>query len=675
MIKTLVELDDFALQAARGLAARQPQCSKTINQLQNQPYPDALDTIPIFHNATGDTDGITIQQLASFIGSGSLTISQSTKFSGLFFNYGYYVGQQLPNTGPIANTNAMNAMCADMAAGFTGLAGGWAWIPQFGYSLNFVNNGYAITDQTRMTALGEGGVGSVPGSPNDFHFTVPGDGLLFTCFGSHTSGGSYFEHLSLLANSPTKGNTAAIFANQWNIRAKNCNIINFPVAFFANGLSSGVEQCTILYKINIGSVDPPSGTGVTTVGAFSQQTVPLPNSVSPNTLQPTQIILSAPQVYAVGPGEMFQTSINNKGGSPGPANIIGIGVGGTGGGPVEHAVVRDFHISDYSFGISYVFNCGNIPGPAGNTGHENQAYAGSSGTKGCVYDSLEIQSYISSLVIMSPGAGANHFGDRFTNCMLQKSGDTTDPSAVVYIDATTNGGGVNNVNDLQFSECTIYNNSQMAVGANCYGVNIFSGSNIKFTGGTISNMGTVITDGSANVAITSANVARVLFTGVNLRQTYPNAKGTNLSAYAVLVTANPSDRVDFVNCNMSTSAAWGTGGPVKVTGSNVVNLFVTNCPGYNDQNFAILSGVTHLPVTGSSAVSANTAGTLTGGANYYGPSLVQFTATGAGVNFKCKGFTIAIPANGSYFAWLNSPNDSISFDVAANVAAFSWIGS
>jgi hypothetical protein len=80
----MVALDDLALQCARDLAASQPRCDYTIAQLPALSPPAALDLVPVYHNATGQTCAVTAQSLVDAINPPALqfsSISQSASIT------------------------------------------------------------------------------------------------------------------------------------------------------------------------------------------------------------------------------------------------------------------------------------------------------------------------------------------------------------------------------------------------------------------------------------------------------------------------------------------------------------------------------------------------------------------------------------------------------------------
>lgn len=121
------------------------------------------------------------------------------------------------------------------------------------------------------------------------------------------------------------------------------------------------------------------------------------------------------------------------------------------------------------------------------------------------------------------------------------------------------------------------------------------------------------------------------------------------------------------NCPMIGQAV-----PVAVTGS-VIELVVTNCVGYNDQNTNIVGNGT---ISTGVAYKAATAGTVLGGTatNYFGPSFIMFTANSSGGTVAINGGTPQTLVDSQIVClYLNSPYDSIEFATHAP-SALQWLG-
>lgn len=93
-------------------------------------------------------------------------------------------------------------------------------------------------------------------------------------------------------------------------------------------------------------------------------------------------------------------------------------------------------------------------------------------------------------------------------------------------------------------------------------------------------------------------------------------------------------------------------------------------PTRHDQNTPIN---TLANISTGTAYSAQNQGS-NGGTNYYGPSLVMFTANSSGGTFQVNGGAAqTLLASQVVTVFLNSPYDTIQFNTNAP-AAFSWTG-
>lgn len=670
----LIALDDFALRSAKELAARQPRMDKTIDQLQNLPTASLADSIPIFHIATGDTLSVTVAELAALIGTGTTIITPQTSFGGLIYNYGNYVFQQLPSVGGAANTNAMNQMLAVMNG--TTPVGGEVWIPQTSYAVNFNSGGFAVADQTVMRALGTGGRQGGSSGADAYHFSAGADGILFSSTGAHSSGGVQFHNLSINAASPTLTNTTGFLITTWNGTVRGCNIINFPVGVVLGQLSGKCEE-TVMWYAYPHANSAPGGTGVSTLTLTNALSATIATVLIPTITagayvgtQPTMCVIGGNQSGVSGPGEWAQTPQNQSG----PANVVGVGIGNTGknnggfGGTVQHNTITNIHISDFQWGISYCFNPGTIGGFA--TG----GLAGGGQANDII--GVHSQSYGTSVLMMAPTSGSSIFGEKYIGCTFAKGQNSADNSPIVYIDATTNGGNNNNVQDIEFNGCTLFNPSSQSP-VHTHGYLIYSGTDIRIIGGSVSGMGgsgaNIFIGGGSNGIVSSGTPGRILINGTRLGATYPNAQNVNASSYAVYIAGAPTQEVTIENCQMD-----GTFGiqPVFVGPSiSSGTLFITNCTGYNDQNFVIASGGGSAPTTTNQGAYNQTITGPGGSAQstgYFGPSYIYGTNAGSTTVFTLNGSTVTLAANAPYFYYLSSPYDTIQFAQAP--ATFHWIG-
>lgn len=623
--------------------------ANTIFQQSLLPSPDITDVIPIGHQADGKGYSVTLQSIGNVIGGGggfAGVLPINTNATALtIYNYAQYGALQ--TAAAATNTTAMNNMITAINA--ANPIGGWVWIPKYNYSINFASGGYLLPYNTFLWGLGGGGTG-VGGGASSYHFTMTaGDGTLFSAGGgAHSSGGNYFFGLSSIATA-TLTSTCCIYAAGWNPRAMKCNFVNWPVAFFADGLSSGMEQCTVQYNSG------PAGTGTTTVNGTLMPAVSGANIYAGS--QPVMCILSSPQAYVIGPGEYLK-----KNGAS-PANTVGIGIGGNsgdpaGGGVVEHGTIRDIHLSQFQWGISYLWNIGTIQTNLGNFA----AYAGSNGAKFTTVTGVEVDSF-SSAVLMACPFNANIFNEKYVGCLFQRSDGSTDNSAIVYIDPLTSLGNSNSaIFDIEFTNCSVINAQDHST-LNCYGYNIVGGDSIRILGGNVCNMGAT---GGANIVVGGANNVSII--GVRLQPGVPaaiNGVPNSPSQYAVLINGTPGGKCLISDCIMTGYS----GSPISVTGTiNQAVLFVINCPGYNDQNTPI-NTVANIGTAAQQSYNQ----TANSGTSYYGPSYVLYTANAGGGTLKISGgaaFTLAANQTGSFF--LNSPYDSFQFSLAP--AAIQWYG-
>ncbi len=537
------------------------------------------------------------------------------------YNYGSFVG----NYGHIAswNTSKLAIMFSTMNTGQTsGGIGGMAFIPQYNFPVNASSSGLMVPDQCNIVGSGGGGPGE-SSAPDFFHFTIaPPTGAtapsyFFYCADAtgppaigHTCGGKYFRSLAF-EWATTSYADVCIYAGTWNCRAVKCTFTNCPVAFKAVGESSGLEQCTIQYS---GALN---GSGPSGTNAFAA------------------VSLSASQCFAVGPSEFLQPS-QQGGGAPTDTCCISFESG------LEHGIVRDMHISHWSYGITYGISS------TGNINH-------------CMVSNVEFATFGSSYgggtcvhMVPSSTTQGKIYDQKYTSCAFSLGDSSTNTNPLVYIDTNTQGNDT--VNDIQFIGCDAF----QGLG---HGYQINGGSNIQIIGGTSAGNGP---SGGAGIAITGA-CGGCSFIGVNLNTQYPGS-GLQSQKYAFLCSASPNKPILLDGCFME---GYSGSGPVEVTGSPT-SLLIINCPGYNDLSTSILSGTTHLPISG--AVSASNASTITGGTNYYGPSLVIFTnnSNSLGLSFTINGVSQTVPANAFVTCYLASPYDTIQF--GHTLTAFAWVG-
>ncbi|HVN68351.1 MAG TPA: hypothetical protein VMU38_01675 [Candidatus Binatia bacterium] len=523
------------------------------------------------------------------------SIGQDEDFSAMtIFNYTKYVD----SAGGDPNA-ALTNMFAAMAPG-PYATGGTAFIQQRALSRNMLasSTGFSVPDQSNL--IGSGGGGSLVGSPppNDFHHFVidfSGGTIFLSCTGSYTGGGIHFRGLSFKAAMPVPStNDTCIYAATDSCRAVNCVFTDIPTAFYALGDNCTLEQCTITYDTKDGA---------------------------------TAIVIAAAGCGIFGPAEIDQRP--QGGANPGPADCTAVSLEGA-----EQTVIADVHLTDWNIGVDFA-----QLGGAMDTEIRN----------------CEIQCWQSALNISVPSAMPNQIaGVKVTSCMLAKSTQSTDQSAIVLIDPD---GGIGQLSDITLLDCTVFSG---AASANAqYGLEIVGGTNVKILGGTYSNNGSV---GGAGIAITGA-CGDIQILGANLQPSYPwagSVPGSNLNfqQYGLLVTAAPVGTVIVKGCDLTGYDRLLGQQPVNVTVPVAQGLFVENCPGYNDSNTAL-----NLLTPPTSPTAAATCSTP-----YFGPSVVAFSNP-TPVYLTVFGQTVALSFGVIY---LPSPYDEISF--AAAPSSFSWSG-
>ena len=539
------------------------------------------------------------------------------------------------------NSAALTALFTAMAdaTGDSGLGGGMARIPQYNFPVNAFTSleGLALPPQSIIQAQGTGGFNNNIGN---YHFSIhdamePGAFLGDT--GSHTSGGVVLRNLAFQWVSPSYYQDTCLFFGSTNDTAEGCNFTDCPAAINFSGLAGSAVRCTVNYNV-MGS--PPANV--------------------------TAFWINGEQNAILGPSEL-----SGGGGSlTGTSACVGIG-----GSPsaTEHNTIRGVHIFGWNYGIDY---------------SDINATGIGSGTSNDVIDGCKIDCS-NSCINLFPGSGGKIFNQTFANNEMTKSQDSNDGSPIVYIEKSAEGAA-GDIGPTFLVNNVIYSNVTGGTGQvppdahrgmaqhNQYGVQIGTVDYVSILGGQISNCGTKGgSDGTANICI-SGNPNKVIVSNVDLNAQYVGANsgnstgnaGAGPSQYALLISGNP-EVVQVSNCSMEGFA----GNQISVSGTPL-SLIVTNCPGYNDQNTPVASG--HMAgdyPTSTSGNTAATAGALTGGANYYGPSLVIFTVgSGAALSVYVNGVTSSYPANSVGTVFLNSPYDQFYFIGAVAPAHFNWIG-
>ncbi len=480
------------------------------------------------------------------------------------YNYGHYITTASGNNPNTALTNMLNAMTAptSLPYGTTGV-GGTAFIPQGGFSVTSGYEGgspppFAVPDQCNIVASGGGGATDGMHAPSFYHFVIsPPTGAtavtyFLYCSGSHTSGGQYFRDLAFDWGTTSFPDTC-IYANTWNCRAINCTFTDCPAAFNAQGLSCGLEASTVQYSKNYAGPDG-AGPGPAS-GAFAA------------------VVLAGSQCYAVGPAEFIQQPQVPPG--TGPTDTCCISFESS----LEHGVVRDLHISDWSYGITYAI--------------------ASTLISDCMVTNVEFSVYVTCVYMVPSSSNGTIYGQKYTDCVFWLAQNSENVAPLIYC-----FGASGTIDDIQFTGCTLFQSKS-------HGYEFHGVSNVKVIGGTSSGNGP---SGGAGIAITGGG-GPFLFKAVNLDASYPEATNVQSQQYAFFCSGSPTRPVLVDGCSMQN---YTLGSPVSVTGTPT-ELIITNCPGYNDLNTAVS---TVPPMHGIYAAEASIL--ASGSINYYGPLVGDF---------------------------------------------------
>ena len=635
----IVALDDFALQAARGLAARQPRCDNTIPQLPTT-TPVLTDIAVISRPQAipggGFDYGVSLLQLQQLIGGGGgiPNITFNTNFSPLtIYNYGNSV--VTPAAGAAANTSALQTMFNAMQ-GAPGIGGGLAWIPQYNFPVNASSTGGVQVLGTSgggnpggIIVQGLGG-GGQSGSNKAFNFSINDTtvaGTFLTVMGAHTSGGQHFLNLGFQWNAPNSAYfmDTCVSVAAWNTTFQECTFTDCPVAVNFTGLAGSMTRCTINYAASSGFTGPA------------------------NT---TSIIVAGQQTEISGPSEFN----GNTQGTTGACILIGGGTANS-----NHTTLRNLHIYGWNYGLDYQ----DINGTGTGSGAQNS-----------VVDGCHFECFKTCVNVKPLSSSGQIFNQAFSNNLITKGQNSTNGAAIFLIDsnggASTNIDHISLVNNLIYSDVTSAGGHTGVAQSGQYGLQIGTCQTVNITGGQISQVGTVAgSDGTANICI-SGVADSVIATGVNLNAYFygsnggssTGSSGSNSSQYALLVSGDPV-YVQVDNCSMIGFA----GTPVSVTGSPGA-VYVTNCVGYNDQN-TVINLIAN--ITTGVAYEAATQG-ANSGTSYFGPSFVMFTANSSGGTFQVNGGTAqTLLASQVVCLTLVSPYDTIQFNTHAP-SAIMWVG-
>jgi hypothetical protein len=644
MLRSLLDLDKSALQAAVDLAARMPRGDNTVPQLPVETAPLSTDLTILSRPQNvpgGGVDySVSLATLTSFFGSGGgISFAYNSNLTSMtIYNYGQYTGA--PNGTAVQNTTALANMFGAILSAVP--VGGRIWLPAYPYQVNSSPTGLLVPYCVVMEGLGTGGINQ-SGGQGAFNFIINGTGsgspgnIFFNLTGAHNSGGTIFRNLSFNWIGSTDNYDTCINMNAaWNAKVEDCFFNNCPTALNCDSLASGMLSSSIKYQAG-----------------------------SPNNA--VSVILQAPEAYAVGPGEYNQDSVNLK---SGPTNCVAVMV--CGGPPAaEHCVVKGLHLADYSYGVC--FNTGTNVW-SGTPGWPTAALQ--SGSQMTLIHDIECAAYITAVYIQPATGAGTIYSTKVSDSILTKSRDSLDGHAIALID--TNSGINSNVADIEFHNTSIFSNVLTSSGGgagvpqhNQYGLQIIQGSAIGVFGCKISNMGTAATtqvDGTANVAITGA-VGAVNLEGTYLGPITNNAAQQRPSQWGLLITGSITLGPITVNNCYFGSSLWGASGPVSVTGTiSSGALYITNCPGYNDQSTVIN---THANIA-TSAYAAYNQG-LNSGTSYYGPSYVFYVSSGSASTLSINGgAALSLTASTVGFFWLNSPYDTFLFSVAPT--SIQWVG-
>lgn len=622
-MKALSYIDQFAYDAAVDLAARQPRCDNTTDQLPVLSLPSTSDTVPIWHQATGQTEQVSLAVLASLFGGGGGggggTLAYNADLSALgIFNYGFFGGN--PTSPAATNSAAMTNMLAAMGALNGGTGGGAALINTGSYNINCGATPYYIPCQNSITGVGT----TVGQAPNNIQsmFYVGNNGTLFTTNpGVVGFGGTIISNLGVcfaLGNTQSTTNMFIDVSHSSDVRLHHCTFTNIPIVMQTDkrANSNGLTECTIQYN------EGPSNSMPTGQGTFYAMS------------------FNSPECYLIGPSNVLQKPPPPF--STGPTGCIAVGITQSS----EHTYISNVHMSDWDVCISY---CVTPPMSDYGTGVNYSHVA-----------NCEMNAWTSGIWMQTNVGGQTIFGEKYVNCTINMPDSSLSVNSGIVIDPFTvpggSGPGLNhNIEDISFINCSVFN-------FGLHGLEIRGGIQIQVVGGTYSGNGLNTGGTSAGIAITG-NCGYVQVTGANLNPKMYNAQSGHNQTCAFLCSGSPVSPVIIDSCFMNNYS----GPPVIVTGSPV-QLVITRCIGYNDQN-TIISTV-YPPGTGYSAQNASTLG---GGAiNYYGPSMVTGIGNAGGSALHISGTSYALPAS-AFFCFM-LPNPSDNWWISAAPINWTWLG-
>jgi hypothetical protein len=448
------------------------------------------------------------------------------------------------------NAPAMSAMFA--AASAANPVGGGCYFKQGNYPITVITGGYLVPPQTRL--YGPATQAGVSTALNDGTqlLTINGDGTLFMCpVGPHTTGGQYFEHLAMAVGPApaTLNSTIAIDAKGgWGVRAYKCVFGNFPIAFRAQTLSAGLDQCVIVYNHG------PNGDG--------------PGGSLGGSNHVALVRLGAAECYAIGPSEFLQQPF----GSSGPSGVCGISMEDG----ADHCIVRDLHISDFDTAITYGMN-------NTHTVKHNR------------FTNLKLDVW-SSAVWMEPPAGGQIYDEAYIGCEFAGGQFSTATRPLVFIG--TNGGANTTVDTMSYTACSAYD-------SNSDGYQLKNGNNFSLNGGMSSGNGPT---GGAGVAVVGA-FGKIDLNGVNMQPFFIGALRLQSQQYAMRFAAGAAyaDVCTVRGCDWTGYPPFTAPntGPLFVDTGGITaggRLRVNLTKGYNDAGATVHAT---LPTAGTPATAAS----------------------------------------------------------------------
>jgi len=473
--------------------------------------------------------------------------------------------------------------------------GGRAFVPQKSFSVHATSSGFAVPDQCDVNGSGGGGPLETMGGSSFFHFVITP---------TATGNSTFFN-----CNASTHTGGGMYFrslAFQWSPSTHAADTCIHAAVWNTRAINCTFTDCPCAFNAQDLTCTLEQCSISYTVSATQG-----PNGTK-------AVILGGQRCGVIGPGQFSQTS-RASGGATG-CTCVSIE-------SAQHPIVSGVKIFEWTIGVDF---------------------SQQDGTRFAHITNCEIACWETALNIqLSTGASATTAGLKITSCILAKTSDSSDVNAIVNIDAR---GSANNelLNDIALVDCTVYNRAAAPLLSSQHGLVITSGSNIRILGGCYSNNGPY----GAGVAITGS-CSDVQIIGANLQPSYPAAPNVNVQRYALLVSASPSGSVLVSGCDMTGYV----GPPISVVGSPA-DLFITDCPGYNDQNTPLSATPTML-TTGVSAATCSTP--------YFGASVIIYSgATTLSV------FGQSINSNFG-IVFLPSPYDVFSFSPSPPTT-FAWIG-